>query len=40
VGGRAGIEEVHVDARTGEVVAPEHEGAAHEAAETDEEGGR
>lgn len=38
VAGRDGIEEVHVDALTGEVVAQEHEGAAEEAAEADEGG--
>ncbi len=37
VEGMEGIEEVHVDALTGEVLAQEHEGAAEEA---DEEGGR
>lgn len=36
VEGMEGIEEVHVDALTGEVLAQEHEGAAEEA---DEEGG-
>lgn len=40
VAGREGIEEVHVDALTGEVVAQEHEGAAEEEAEADGEGGR
>jgi len=40
VEGMEGIEEVHVDALTGEVLAQEHEGAAEEADEADEEGGR
>lgn len=40
VGGREGIEEVHVDALTGEIIAQEHEGAQEEEAEADEDGGR
>ncbi len=35
VDGREGIEEIHVDALTGKVIAHEHEGAAEEAAEGD-----
>lgn len=38
VSGREGIEEIHVDALTGEVVGREHEGAAEERGEADEEG--
>lgn len=37
VAGREGIEEVHVDARTGEVVAQDHETGEDEAAEAEEE---
>jgi len=39
VDGQDGIEEVHVDAVTGEVGAPEHEGSTEEAAEKRDEGG-
>lgn len=38
VDGQDGIEEVHVDALTGEVIAHEHEDADDEAGETDDDG--